>query len=218
MASYRAALDQGAQWIELDIRECADGTLVCIHDPTFQHDDIRSLPYGDLVNRSDASTAPPRLQEVLETMGGRIQLDLEIKEAGYEEKVVRLAQTFLAHDQYVITSFHDEVIRTVKDLDNRIRAGLILGVKHPKPWLFVRWSELFPSHRLTSCRADFVTPHFRLLKFGFLRRMQRGGWPVWVWTVNDERRIQSLLRETAVECIITDITQIALHLQSKETT
>lgn len=218
MDAFEAAINQGTQGIELDIRQCADGTLVCVHDSFINGQQIHSLHYDELLANAKASGhIPPNLQDVLATFGGQIHFDLEIKHAGYESEVVQLAQRFMGYEQYVITSFEDEVLQTVKRLDSNIRVGLILGVKHPKPWLSVRWSELFPKQRLQSAGADFVVPHFKLLKFGFLNRMAKGGWPVWVWTVNEERRIRSLLHQEQIECIITDNTQFALRVRAEQT-
>jgi glycerophosphoryl diester phosphodiesterase len=80
----------------------------------------------------------------------------------------------------------------------------VLGEGRPRSGLLARLSELFPARRLRRCGADVVIPNYKLLRLGFLRRMARRGYPVWVWTVNDPKLTKRLLGRAEVGAIITD--------------
>ena len=57
-----------------------------------------------------------------------------------------------------------------------------------------------------------MAPHFRLLKFGFLWRMNLLKREVYVWTVNDEWRLFKLLSSKYISAIITDKPELALRI------
>jgi len=58
-------------------------------------------------------------------------------------------------------------------------------------------------------------PHWRLLWFGFLDRAKRENKPVFVWTVNDQRKIWKMLRDERIDAIITDKPDLAVSLRQK---
>ena len=110
----------------------------------------------------------PTLEEVLKSTSGKIKLDVEIKEEGYEKEVVELLFRYFKKDEFVITSFLDSCIKKIKDDYPDINAGLLLGVSKPKNFILTRISEFFPHKRCREAKADFLVPHRRLLWFGFL--------------------------------------------------
>jgi glycerophosphoryl diester phosphodiesterase len=57
-----------------------------------------------------------------------------------------------------------------------------------------------------------VAPHYRLLKLGFLWRMKLLQTDVYVWTVNDERRLFKLIGNKYITAIITDRPELALQI------
>ena len=57
----------------------------------------------------------------------------------------------------------------------------------------MRFNEYFPVRRLKRCKADFVSPHYLLCTGEFVRRMKREGYPVFVWTVNDEKIMDRMI-------------------------
>ena len=86
------------------------------------------------------------------------------------------------------------------------------GIGYKKANFKRRYNELFPLRRLRRCHADFVSPNNRLLHFFFVNRMRVYGYPIYVWTVNDERTMRRLFR-AKVDGIITDRPDIALGLR-----
>ena len=115
----------------------------------------------------------------------------------------------------MLSSFNDASLETIKNDDPRIQVGLILGKF--KASLRTRISEFFPARRCNEAKADFMVPHWRLLRFGFLARAERDKKPVFVWTVNDEEMIRKLLRDGRVYAIVTDKADLAVSLRKEFT-
>jgi glycerophosphoryl diester phosphodiesterase len=199
--------------IELDVRRTRDNTFIVYHDERFGDAPINDLTYNEINKTS--SFEIPTLEETLTMFQGKIKFDIELKEEGYEKEVVNFILKFLKEEEFVITSFNDNSLKIIKKLFPKIRNGLILGHPNPKNLIKTRISELFPIRRCRRAKTDFLVPHWRLLKFGFLWRVKKQGLPVFIWTVNERDLILKLLEHEKVDAIITDKIELAVELQQK---
>ena len=95
MPAMEAAVDQMADFAELDVQETRDGVLVLFHDSTLERIDgtrrtIRSLSWDELqqvdaggwYSEQYSGTRIPKLEDVIEYVRGRMMLNIEIKYAG----------------------------------------------------------------------------------------------------------------------------------------
>ena len=210
MRAYRTAIDFHANFIECDIRRTSDGVLVLHHDPAIGNVAIGQHTFAELEPLAAAAGRPlARLEELLTAARGKIGLDFELKETGYENEVAEMIQR-LAIDpaNFVVTSFLDVALQRFKECYPAARCGLLVEYR--------RWPRnRFPVRRLRGLRADFIAPNHRLVTRGFARRMQRANFPLWVWTVNDQLRVAELLRTPGVEAVITDFVTTAQQQQSQ---
>ncbi len=174
LEAYEKAIQVGADMIEFDVRRTVDGVLVAAHDP------LPPTRYEELQPR------PPRLEEVVAVCAGRIAIDVELKEHGYEEEALRI----VAPAEHVVTSFLPEAVAAAKRLRPDVRAGLLLAADAAVPG---------------SGDADFLAPHVSLLDRGV-----DVGDGVVVWTVNDEPRLRRYLADPRVAAVITDDPVLAL--------
>lgn len=213
-AHFERAVSVGADFIEVDLRETADRRIVCVHDADHHGLPVAEATWSALVEASRAAgaPAPALLAELMEVARGRLRLDLEIKAAGFEDRLLAQVRAGLGPGDAIYKSFDDGVVRRLKDLAPGCVAGLLLGVGSPRLGPLTRATELFPEWRAKRCRADFVSPHYRLLRFGFVPRMRRLGLPVLVWTVNAPDHIEHLL--STVDGIVTDRPELALRLRA----
>ena len=216
LEAFEKAIEIGADAMEFDVRRTADGVLVSFHDAEVAGRKISELGLGELqAIAGDRGFSVPKVEEIFELAKGRIFLDIELKETGYEGELLELATKYLDVADFVMKSFLDSSIIAIKRLDPRVRTGLLLGLEKPREGFLRRIVELFPGIRLARSRADFVAPHFLLLRFGFLARMRRRGIPVFVWTVNDPGMMKALLVRGA-HAIITDRPDIGLAVSPVE--
>jgi glycerophosphoryl diester phosphodiesterase len=213
IAAFYGAIRLKADVIETDIRKTKDNVIVLYHDESINDILIKDLTYVQLKaeckkNGFDLAT----LEEGLIYIKGKITLDIEFKETGYTIEAIKMIQKHLKNNEFYIRSFHDEVLLEVKEYDESIITALLLGKDNPKNVFLTRLSELFPVTRIKRCRADYVSPHYKLLRFHFLERMKHHNISVSVWTVNEEKLLIKLLLSDKVDSIVTNVPDLALRI------
>ena len=92
----------------------------------------------------------------------------------------------------------------------RTRDGVLVIHHDPKiqgRWWYAlrRWGDLAPERRLRACRADFAAISRQLADWGLVRRLARGGWPVVIWTVDDDKRLRRHLADESVHMVISNL-------------
>src|SRR6188508_2947612 len=112
MQALETALSARADMFEFDVRRCGDGSLVVHHDPEIAS---RSLAMIDYSAADDAARQLgyrlPRLKDVLRVARGRIQLDVELKQDGYEHVVIEeVVQSGFDLESFVVTSFERNAV------------------------------------------------------------------------------------------------------------
>jgi len=203
LKAFNFALDEGVDGIELDVRLCATGEVVVIHDDTVNRTTsgkgrVRDISLEALqeLDAGDGETIST-LEEVLREFAGRTRFFIEVKEAAAmlpaAELVSRLVDAkSYAPEQLVIISFlHSELAAA-----NRVNATIPLGIglsKHP-----YRLEDLA---RYT--KARYATVEYSLITPAFLKEAGLLGLSVYAWTVNNP--IEAVhLQQLDVAGLITD--------------
>ena len=213
MEAFNKAIELGAPVMEFDVRITKDNIMISYHDDSITSGKkIKELTYEEIqVHANSKGFSIPKVEDILRISKDRIMLDIELKESGYEKEVIKLVKKYLKYDEFVMKSFLDEVIITIKKTDANIRTGLLLGKGNTNTMSLTRISELFPLFRILKTRPDFISPNYNLLKFGFISRMKLLDLPIWVWTVNDEKLMKNLFSK-GINGIITDRPDVGLKL------
>jgi glycerophosphoryl diester phosphodiesterase len=186
LAAFATAIEMGADMIETDVRRTPRGKLVLHHDPLGPR-----RPRG-LVE----------LAELVELADGRVALDIELKEAGYEEEV--LAALDPRPEGLVVTSFIPKAVAAVHALDPGIATGLIFRPGDRR--------EL--AARAGACGARMVVAHSSALRPELGAELAAAGRPLMVWTVNDRRRLAAFMTTSGVTHLVTDVPDVALALRA----
>lgn len=211
LESFLLAIKLGADMVEFDIRRTLDKKLIVFHDKHLKFKKIQKYTYDEINRITQADNYHvPLLKDVLELCRGKIRLDIELKEGGYEEDVLALVKSRFKYDEFFMKSFKDDVVLKIKKLDKKITTGLLIGRAHVG--LGVRTSEYFPHTRLKACKADFISPSYAFLTPDFILRMKLLKKPIYPWTVNDTKGLWYQLH-TCIDGIITDRPDIALSLR-----
>lgn len=184
VAAFEAAIAAGADLVETDIRRGRDGRLVLSHDPLGADED------------------PIPLATLLDLAGGRVGLDLELKEPGLEADLLALLAPEL-RPGLIVTSFLPEVIRELRRLDGTLDLGLLVedGPDYALP------PDLLGAVR--ACGADFLAPDAVLLGPETRAVAHAIGRGLSVWTVNDRATIAALAHDPDVAIITTDVPALA---------
>lgn len=212
--AYAKAIEVGADCVEIDIRKTKDNKIIVFHDNTINNIEIKNLTYSELLDI--AGFEIPTLEETLMFIKGKTLIDIEFKESGYVEEALNIIHKYLNNKEFFIRSFNDDVIVDAKIFDNKIICALLLGRDVKKRVIRTRLSELFPGRRIKKCGCDYISPHYRLLKFGFMWRMKLLGQQVSVWTVNEVELMKKMLFKKKVAAIVTDFPNIARELLNKK--
>jgi glycerophosphoryl diester phosphodiesterase len=208
LEAFQKAIELGADMVEFDVRKTGDGKLILFHDPKVNGKKISKISFEELFKIAEKQGfRVPTLEETLQFLRGKIKLDVEIKERGYEKEVVDLILRYFSKDNFFITSFNESTVLLVKKDFPEIKTGLILG----KEWenihhaIRTRLGEIFPFFRIRRLGIDFVIPHYLLAKIPFyINIIGRLGFPVIVWTVNGKKMGKRLMEKENVVGIITD--------------
>lgn len=205
LKAFAKAIELGADYIETDVRKTADGVLILHHDSKVGRLRIKKTKYWDLRKAAqkrnfDIST----LHDLIKLVKGKIKLDIELKEKGYESKVVDVLKSSLAYKDFVITSFYDSAIKAVKVYDKNIICGLLCNYFR----VILKIRE--PFKRALLAKADFIAPNFKLLKPKFIKKAEQNNLPIWAWTVDNPKKIIEYRQNKAIKAIITNVPDAAL--------
>jgi len=211
LPAFERAIALGADMVEFDVRRSSDGALVVHHDSSVRVGESE-LAVGELTHRDLCRAVGfhvPTLEEVLDLCSGRIGLDIELKEAGFEDEVVRAVRGRYGPDRVIITSFLDEALAAVRDIARDIRTGLLVyAATPPGP---AGLDALLG--RLGRLKAHALAPGQTMVDKTLVETLNRRDIPVYVWTVNDPRMMTRLLG-LGVHGLITDRVEEALQARA----
>lgn len=209
--SFALAIKLKADFVEMDVRRTKDKKLIVFHDDIIDNTLVKFLTYEELnIKTREKGYTVPLLEDVLKLCQGKIKLDIELKETGYEFKVLSLIKKYFSYDDFMIKSFLDTAVKKIELLDKRVNTGLLLGYK--KADVKRRVNEFMPKRRLSALEVDFVSPNYRLVTWDYMLRMRLLRKKVYVWTANDEKIIKKLLAKK-VDGIITDVPDKAMAIR-----
>lgn len=219
--TYAKAVATGADYVELDIRRTADGALVSFHDARTAHGEpLAEVGYRQLCDL--AGYEVPMVADVLATIKGQAKGHLDLKDAGREDDVVRLALDVLGPGQFIITTLEDRSAAAIRsrypsadDVPVALSLGRDLAGASPARWLRTRLSELRPLPRLRACGADWVAAERRIARAGVRRQCRRHHVSLMVWTVNSEPELRYWLADDRADVVITDRPAAAIGLRDQ---
>jgi glycerophosphoryl diester phosphodiesterase len=225
LPSFQAAIAEGAAGVELDIRQTADGALVCLHDaglgrttngrgPVREHTlaEIRRLDAGAwFISNGGAPyrglhVRVPTLTEVLDALPRGALVDVEVKFRGVgEDGPMRVAELLAEvleqrpdRDRIVVSSFSRRLVAAAAPLLGGVRVGLVTSALVPLGRA-VRTAEACGSAVLAAQAAAYFGPMARAASV----RARAAGLLLVAWTV-DEPETARRLADLGVEVVVAD--------------
>ena len=214
LPAFALALEQGAQGIELDVHRTIDGQLVVIHDfvvdgttdgsgpvAAMSAAEVARLDAGIRFGAGFAGTRIPHLVEVLDLVGDRCRINIEIKSMDpyandASELVAALIRARNLYEQVIVSSFNPVTLIKLRHLDPKIALGMLYGDEMPR---FLRETWAGPP----LC-PEAQHPHHALIDADYMAWARHMGAAVNTWTVNEideARRLAGL----GVDVIMTDV-------------
>ena len=196
MSAFRAAVEAGFG-IELDVRLSSDGFLVVFHDDTLERvvgrdGRVDEFTYEELSKMSLLGTGDgiPLFSDVLELVGGRVPLLVEIKEDAGNYAVSTECARVLAEYRgpYIVESFNPLSLRNFRKRLPDIPVGILSQQytkekKYRKPLFFVL--QLMLINRIAGVSfIAFNHEHHRSVSLFLARRLL--GAKTFAWTIRSK--------------------------------
>lgn len=206
LAAFAKAVESGAVWTELDVHLSADGQIVVIHDATVDRTtdgtgavagmtlaQLKSLDAGSWFGPEFVGERIPTLREVIDLVGDRIRLNVEIKSADNPHtvpKVIKALADAGVLEESMVCSFGLEALLEARRLWPEGRIALISGnaldldvaIRHGLPWFNVEYHSVDET---------------------LVRRAHEAGVRVSIWTM-DEPELWDRYANLGVDIICTN--------------
>ncbi|TET25152.1 MAG: glycerophosphodiester phosphodiesterase [Candidatus Bathyarchaeum sp.] len=197
LRSFQKAIELGVDAVELDVRKTKDNEIVVIHNVDVNKTTDGSGSVSELtleeIKRfvTEKGEKIPTLEEVLDSVGKRVKILVELKETGIEEQVLGLIRGKGLIENVVIISFHEDALRKVRELDGEVATGLIY-VRHKNP-----------IRAALELKAEYLLSLYRFTHSANVKKAHEKGLKVIVWTINNEEEVAEY-RKKGVDGIATD--------------
>jgi glycerophosphoryl diester phosphodiesterase len=226
MAAFRAALELGAEAIELDVRLSSDGVPMVHHN--WYIDESATRPICGLTAfqlrsekvtdaRADMSRRHPipTLEEVLREFARKISLEIELK--GPEpEAPPRVASVLrdlaVPWSSVEVTSFHPTLLSAIRDLCPEVATAYLFPLS--EPWMRLDVVAYAALHGARMAKADAVHLSPNQLGEEVVGSIRAAGVEVHAHAVNDRAALE-LAARLAVPWICTDSPEQALAFRNR---
>ncbi|WP_298850710.1 glycerophosphodiester phosphodiesterase [uncultured Ruegeria sp.] len=205
MASVLKAIEDGADWVEIDVQETADDVIIVAHDSDFMKlagvnlkvwdatmEDVADIDIGSWFGPEYASERTPTLREVLEAAKGKSKVLIELKYYGHdvdlENRVINLVEELGMQDDIATMSLKYPAVQMMKKLRPDWRSGVLAATA---------------VGNLSGLEGEFVAVNAGMVTSGLIRQVQDAGKDIYVWTVNDPLQMSRMV-SMGVDGLITD--------------
>lgn len=224
--AFQRAIELGADAVEFDVRLTSDQIPVIFHYYylneflsisgaifNYKYDQLKNLPIQGKTKTGKISA----LHEVLNTIGGRIGLEIEIKGPEPESAII-IAEVLQEYKSLwrtmEITSYEPALLLEI----GRRCSGLATDLLFPRSetWMksdVVAYQALHHA-RLANARAIHLHP--TQLTHDIVSTIRKGGLEIHAWDVNDENALNTTL-DFDIRRICTDNFQCAFNFRKELT-
>ncbi|TKS53830.1 glycerophosphodiester phosphodiesterase [Luteimonas yindakuii] len=218
LAAFQAAIDAGADAIELDVRLSADGVVVVFHDSDFRRvagdprtvvqtplAAMRDIDVGSWFDPAFAGERIATLAEALAFIDGRALALIELKPDADNAQVLldatlRAVESGGHDDAVMLGSLSPELVRSAREAAPELPLALFANAALPG----------------TARRTDFDMLGLNHLQIdtAAVADARRRGYLLQAWTVNDPERMARYM-DLGVDDISTDVPAQAVRLRAE---
>lgn len=205
LASIEKALDDGADWVEIDVQETVDGQVVVIHDSDYMKlsgvnlkiwdatfEDLADIDIGGWFDPTYADQRTPLLRDVLELAKGRSKVLIELKYYGHDEdlenRVIGIVRETGMVGNIATMSLKYPAVKKMLELEPDWRTGVLAATAVGD---------------MAGLDGDFVALSMGRATPWLTSSIQDAGKDLYVWTVNDPLDMSKMI-SMGVNGLITD--------------
>lgn len=227
LSAFQAAIDLGAEMVELDVSISKDGIPVVVHDKTvdrttdfegdvqsFTLEELKKMEVGAWFSEEFRGEEFPTLRESLELMKDEIAINIEIKteavsdeiEDGIVDKALQIVKELDMSSSVVFSSFDYRVMEQLNALDSQMPKALLYEASQS--------ADLLPSELVQKYQVDVFNCSYRQLSEEWIKDLQWHQIPYLVYTVNESELMEELI-ERGVSGIFTDFPEELMRIVEK---
>ncbi|KOS68679.1 glycerophosphodiester phosphodiesterase [Lysinibacillus contaminans] len=209
------AANLGADLIELDIQQTADGEFVVFHDRTLRrlagkNNTVANMTLSELTavtihanGFSDKITSLDDFIEMAKALDVALLIELKIHGKETEDILLRLVEKLRVHkvlDTYYVQSSNTEMITQLKNITPNLRVGIVYALN---------------IGLIDDTKVDFIALEESSVSDRLIEELQQQDIDLFVWTLNNDRSLQEFIGKN-VGGIITDHPTVALEIRSQQ--
>ena len=178
LPAFAAALAQGADMLELDLRRTRDGAIVVLHDQSLLRlwgldASVGDLDLAEVARLGERDVRVPPLRQVLEAVPPEVELMVDFTRREVVGGAFDQAVFADALDRCLFVTGNVEALRVLRGLSGRARIGLT-WTEGPDP----------PLRLLGELGAEYWNPMFSFVTAGGVDAVHEAGLRVSTWTVD----------------------------------
>lgn len=216
IGAIQAAIDAGADYVEIDVLLSKDSVPMVIHDKNLKRLSGKDINVYDtsaseleqiVLSQGGYEDRLISLEELINYCRGKIGLLIEFKLHGYEEaslveKTFEVVKNCDFEDDTIYHTLHEECLEEAKRLQPDYRVGYII------------FSSLgaVNSQSLSELGIDFIVIEEGLASEDFFYESNKASLPVFVWTVNEQDAMEECFA-TGATGVITDLPDLGVKAQ-----
>ncbi len=218
MAAFKGSLNLNAKGLELDVHLSKDKKVVVFHDPRFTRvanrkdcigdlslEEIKRLDVGIKFNSRYKGEKVPTLEEVLELVGNKATVYIEVKKGlqlyeGIEKRILGLIKESKSKHNCVLHSFQASILHTISSLDSKFPLML---TRDKYRTLIHNPSAFFNTPTMKLKGMMGLNLNHKFLSAGLVKKIHQQKLKVFAWTVNSNSRNLSL-QEMGVDGMISN--------------
>lgn len=188
LRSIRTALAMGVSAVEVDVQLTKDAMLAVIHDSTVDRTTngtgaVKDFTLAEL-KRLDAGKGEtiPSLGEVVEEVAGKAHLIIEVKHPEAAPAVLRFFQEREIFNQAHIISFWHPVVKALREMESRLRTGVLLVGCPVDPVGLAR-----------AALAEALVLHYAYVTPELAEAARSAGFQIYIWNIDDVETLKPYL-------------------------
>jgi glycerophosphoryl diester phosphodiesterase len=229
LAAFSQAVELGVDFVEFDILDLADGTLVLAHS-----NDLLEVSHGAAAGRvrplqldelREVAPELPTLEEALEFFATvEVGVHADVKSPAHGREIAAALRRHGLIERAVASSFWTSALRDLRVEEPRLPVGItypedrrglarrrlltpfvpsvVAVLARGLPRRLPRWL------RTTGATAAML--HYAVLSRAAVERCHQGGAAVWAWTVNEPEHLQRVV-DLGVDGVISDDPRLFLQ-------
>lgn len=200
LAAFRAARTLGADAVELDIHETADGAFIVHHGNMVGQHHISHRTLWQLREQSLPNGEPiPTLEEALAVIVPELIACVETKKVSPErdERLAAIIDASAAPQRVAVHAFDHRIIRRFGERSPLVRRGVI-SASYP----------VNPVRCLEDADAHILWQEWPFIDEQMVRAVHHAGMSIYAWTVNAPDGMAQLL-SLGVDGLVTDFPDVA---------